>query len=80
MSKLIATTITALLVLPLLASPSFAAKNIGVHVGSGSSNSLTQCTTISAPEWHCPPGASPSDWPNTACKLVMVDRQVCHIS
>jgi hypothetical protein len=80
MSKIVATTITALLVLPLLASPSFAAKNIGVHGGGGLSNSLSQCTTISVPEWHCPPGDSPSNWPNTNCKLVMVDKQVCHIS
>ena len=80
MSKLVATAITALLVLPLLASPSFAAKNIGVSAGSGLSNSLTQCTTISVPEWHCPAGDEPGNWPLTKCKLVMVDKQVCHIS
>ena len=78
MSKLVATTLIALLVMPLLASPTFAAKNIGIHGGLG--NSLSQCTTISVPEWHCPPGDSPSNWPLTNCKLVMVDKQVCHIS
>ena len=80
MSKILGATLTALLVLPLLVHPAFAAKNIGIRGGSGLSNSLTQCTTISVPEWHCPAGASPGDWPNTACKLVLVDKQVCHIS
>jgi hypothetical protein len=79
MSKILATLATTLLVLPLLGHPAFAAKNIGGFGASGGRlNAASTCTVISVPVWQCPPGDSPSNWPNTKCKLVMVDQTVCH--
>ena len=81
MTKLLATLAATLLVLPMLGAPAFAAKNIGGFGASGTRvNAAQTCTVISAPVWQCPPGDSPSNWPNTKCKLVMVDTTVCHIA
>lgn len=79
MTKLVATLATTLIVLPLLAHPAFAAKNIGGFGASGARvNAVSDCTTIQVPVWKCPPGDSPENWPLTNCKLVMVPQTVCH--
>jgi len=78
MSKILATLATTLIVLPLLGHPAFAAKNIGSFGAGTRVNAVSTCTVISVPVWQCPSGDSPSNWPNTKCKLVMVDKTVCH--
>jgi len=78
MSKILATLPTTLTVLPLLGHPAFAAKNIGSFGAGTRVNAVSTCTVISVPVWQCPSGDSPSNWPNTKCKLVMVDQTVCH--
>ena len=78
MSKIVGVAVAALLVLPLLAGPAFAQKNMGVSgIGAGRLNA-TGCTTIMVPQWQCPPGDEPGNWPLTKCKLVMVPQTVCH--
>ena len=78
MSKILATLATTLIVLPLLSHPAFAAKNIGGFGAGTRVNAVSTCTVISVPVWQCPAGDSPSNWPMTKCKLVMVDQTVCH--
>ena len=78
MSKIVATLATTLLVLPLLGHPAFAAKNIGGFGAGGRVNAVSDCTTIMVAVWQCPAGDSPSNWPTTKCKLVLVPQTVCH--
>ena len=79
MSKIVATLAASLLVLPLLIHPAFAAKDIGGFSGS-QVNAVSTCTVIHVAVWRCPAGDSPSNWPRTKCKLVMVPQTVCHVA
>ena len=75
MSKIIGIAVALLLVLPLLANPAFASKNIGTRAGATSTMSTAGCETIMVPQWSCPPGKSPGDF---ACTLILVEQKVCH--
>lgn len=75
MSKVLATVLATLLVLPMIASPALASKNIGTRAGSATTMSATSCETIMVPQWSCPAGKSPGDF---ACTLVLVEQKVCH--
>lgn len=75
MSKFVAATLASLLVLPLLANPALASKNIGSRPNSTTTMASQGCETIMVPQWKCPPGKSPGDF---ACTLIMVEQKVCH--
>lgn len=75
MSKIVGIAVAALLVLPLLANPAFASKNIGTRPTGITMNASSNCETIMVPQWKCPEGKSPGDF---ACTLILVEQQVCH--
>ena len=76
MSKVLAVTLATLLILPLVANPALASKNIGTRPGGVSTTmSATSCETIMVPQWSCPVGKSPGDF---ACTLILVEQKVCH--
>jgi hypothetical protein len=75
MSKIVGTAIAVLLVLPFLANPAFASKNIGARPHGTATMASSTCETIMVPQWTCPPGKFPGDF---ACMIIVVEQQVCH--